>query len=68
MVLGLSIKGNVKGLIKKHKKLKCLFQHNKQLRLENLDTDNPKEFLREIGQIGVGNERMKPITMEVMAA
>ena len=30
---------------------KRLYQQNEQIRLENLDVDNPNEFWREIGRI-----------------
>lgn len=42
------------------------FHRDQQIQIDNLNTENPKEFWREIGKIGVGNERKKQIPSEVV--
>ena len=43
---------------------KQLYQRNEQISMENMDTDNQKEW-REVGRSCIGNERKKDIPMEV---
>ena len=46
-------------------KAKRQFRRLQQIEIDNLEEKNPREFWREIGKIGVGNERCKHIPSEV---
>ena len=46
-------------------KAKRQFRRLQQIETDNLEEKNPREFWREIGKIGVGNERFKHISSEV---
>ena len=52
---------------KQNRKCKRNFQLNEQSRLEAklLNNDNPKEFWKKIGEIGMANDRKLKIPLEV---
>ena len=51
---------------KEIQKTKRLFWKRKQTELENLESNNPKMFWKEIGKLDIGKDRRQFIPMEVM--
>ena len=49
-------------------KAKRQFHRKQQADIETLNADNPREFWKEIGKIGIGTERQKQVPFEVINA
>ena len=50
---------------KRVQKAKRQYWQQKQLEIENLDSNKPKLFWKEIGKLGIGKDRRQQIPMEV---
>ena len=51
---------------KEVQKARRQFWKRKQTEIESLENNNPKMFWKEIGKLGIGNDRRQFIPMEVM--
>ena len=49
-------------------KAKRQFHRKQQADIETHNADNPREFWKEIGKIGIGTERQKQVPFEVINA